>query len=96
MLQKLKTLHQDLKELKRDIQKEAGSQIAKASLRKRAEGFGEAWFAEFVPSLSAAGVVEGESRERYDAGFQKLIKLSAPNNLKTSYLAALTSLTKKF
>jgi hypothetical protein len=49
-----------------------------------------------VPSLNAAGVVEGESRERYDAGFRKLIKLSAPNNLKTSYLATLTNLTKKF
>jgi len=40
--------------------------------------------------------VQPEVVERYSTGFRKLIKLSAPNNQKKSYVTVLAGLTKKF
>lgn len=94
MLEKLKQLHGELKALKRDLQKQSAPQVAKKELRTRAEALGASWFTDFLPSLRLA--IQLDVLEKYDAGFAKLIKLSAPNNQKTSYLAALTALTKKF
>jgi hypothetical protein len=94
MLEKLKQLHEDLKSLKRDIQKETNPQVAKKGLRERAEQLGTAWFSEFVPAIRFN--VGAEVLEPYNVGFKKLIKLSAPNNQRTSYLAVLSALTKKF
>jgi hypothetical protein len=96
MLQKLKQLHEDLKALKRDILNETGSQVGKKNLRTRAESLGTSWFSDFAPSLGVGVTVQPEILERYSAGFRKLIKLSAPNNRKKSYLTVLTGLTKKF
>jgi hypothetical protein len=96
MLQKLKKLLEDLKALKRDIQKETSSQVAKISLRTRAESLGASWFSDFAPSLGVGVTVQPEVLERYSVGFRKLIKLSAPNNQKKSYVAVLSGLTKKF
>jgi hypothetical protein len=93
-LEKLKTLHEQLKVLKRDIQKHAGPAIAKQDLRSRSETLGAAWFAEFQPTLTLS--VAPEVLQKYSTAFAKLIKLSSPNNKKTSYLAALAVLTKKF
>src|SRR5882724_3470305 len=96
MLQKLKKLNEDLKAFKRDIQKETAPQVAKKNLRTRAESLGASWFSDFAPSLGVSVTVQPEILERYSTGFRKLIKLSAPNNQKNSYLAVLASLTKKF
>jgi hypothetical protein len=96
MLQKLKALHEDLKALKRDIQKETSSQIAKKDLRTRAESLGASWFSDFAPSLGVGLSLQPETMERYSGGFRKLIKLSSPNNQKKSYITVLTGLTKKF
>jgi hypothetical protein len=96
MLQKLKKLHEDLKALKRDIQKETASQVAKKDLRTRAESLGASWFSDFAPSLGVGVTVQSEVLEKYSAGFRRLIKLSAPNNPKKNYVAVLNTLTKKF
>jgi hypothetical protein len=93
-LEKLKALHEQLKTLKRDIQKHVGPTIAKQDLRSRSESIGALWFADFQPTLNLS--VTPEVLEKYSTSFAKLIKLSAPNNKKTSYAAALTILTKKF
>lgn len=93
LLEKLKALHEQLKTLRRDIQKHAGPTIAKQDLRSRAEAIGALWFADYVPAL---GLVVPEVLQKYNTAFARLIKLSAPNNKKTSYAAALTILTKKF
>ena len=93
-LEKLKQLHEQLKTLRRDIQKHVGPSIAKQDLRTRAETLGAAWFADFLPSLNLT--IAPEVLAKYSSAFGKLIKLSAPNNLKKSYAAALTTLTKKF
>lgn len=93
-LEKLKALHEELKAFKRDIQKHVGPSIAKQELRTRAEKLGAGWFADFLPSLSLTTAPEVVAK--YSTAFNKLIKLSAPNNLKTSYMAAVTVLTKKF
>src|SRR6266446_2719644 len=96
MLPTLKKLHEDLKGLKRDIRKESASQVAKRNLRMRAESLGESWFNNFVPSLGSGGIIGDDVREKYDAWFRKLIKLSSPNNQKKSYVTVLTGLNKKF
>jgi hypothetical protein len=94
MLEKLKQLHEELKALKRDVQKQSAPQVAKKDLRTRAEALGASWFSDFLPSLRVA--IQADVLETYDEGFARLIKLSAPNNRKTSYVAALTALTRQF
>ena len=96
MLQKLKDLLEAVKALKRDIQKHAGPQIAKKGLRERAEALGALWFSDIRPALDAESPVPSIILDKYGTGFAKLIKLSAPNNLRTRYLGVLGELIKRF
>ncbi len=93
MDKQLKTFHDDLKTLRRDLKAEANPQVAKKGLRERAEGLGSRWFSDLSPGLSQLGF-SAELVDRYSAACARLIKLSAPNNLKKSYLDALDSLIK--
>jgi hypothetical protein len=96
MLEKLKALLEAIKALRRDVQKHSGSRIARKELRLRAEALGTNWFSEVRPNLDESAVIPTETLDRYGASFALLIKLSAPNNLRTRYLTALTALSKRF
>lgn len=89
----LKAFQDDLKVLRRDIKAESNPQVAKRGLRERAENLGSRWFDEIVPGLSRLGF-SPEVIEKYSAACARLIKLSAPNNLKKSYLETLDVLIK--
>lgn len=92
----LKRYLDDVKSLRRDIRAEAVQQIAKKSLRDRAEEIGSRWFSDISPGLSPSPHFSAELLERYSSGCARLIKLSAPNNLKKSYVDALDGLIKPF
>ncbi len=89
----LKTFHDDLKALKRDLKAEENPRVAKKGLRERAEELGSRWFSELAPGLSKLGF-SAELVEKYSAACARLIKLSAPNNLKKSYLESIDVLVK--
>lgn len=95
MVDNLKAFLDDLKVLRRDIKAEEVSQIAKKTLRERAEHLGSRWFKDLSPTLAHTSL-SAESLEKYSSGSARLIKLSTPNNRKTSYLDTLDGLIKNF
>lgn len=96
MVDQLKSFLNDLKSLRRDVKTEKVTQISKQALRTRAENLGSQWFSDFSSPLSTKLGFSGEVLEKYSSYCAKLIKLSAPNNLKSSYLSALNGLIKSF
>lgn len=96
MIEDLKVFHNDLKVLRRDIKAEKVSQIAKKALRERAEQLGSHWNKDLLPNLKKNTNFSAEIIDKYTLSCAQLIKLSAPNNLKTSYLKTLNGLIKPF
>jgi hypothetical protein len=96
MINKLKEYLAELKALRKDLKAQTVKQIAKKNLRGRAERLGTRWFTEFAPQLPQQAGISNDILERYSQGCARLIALSAPNNLKTSYLDVLDGLTRPF
>jgi hypothetical protein len=88
-------LHADLRALARAVKAETSKSIARQTIRSEALRLGKSWFSDVRPAIEG-GVIPKETLDRYGEGFQRLIKISSPNNLKTSYLDTLDGLTKKF
>lgn len=96
MVELLKSFLGDLKELRKNLKTEKVDRVAKKALRGRAESLGSQWFAEISPLLTSTAGFSAETIEKYSSACAHLIKLSAPNNLRTSYLATLDTLIKGF
>lgn len=96
MLKQLKSFQKELNDLKKDISAETRDKISKKGLRERAEGIGTTWFSDFSESLSKLNGISPEIIEKYSQAFGRLIKISAPNNQKSSYKDVLCFLTKTF
>jgi hypothetical protein len=90
----LQVLLEDLKGLRKDLKAETVPQVGKKSLRDRANELGSKWHREMSPKLRSA--ISTDICDRYDAAFTRLIKLSAPNNLRSSYLDTLNELIPPF
>jgi hypothetical protein len=95
-IQKAKALEADLKGLRRDIKALRVKQVAKKSLRDEAERLAAMWFSELQAPLDAGGQVSADAITKYSDLFTRLLKLSAPNNLVTSYLETLSALCGGF
>ena len=95
-LETLKQFDDDLKSLRRRIKAESVTQIAKKSLRRKAEELGTTWFSDIVPHLSGGNRVDPAIVERYSEQFGRLIQLSRPSNLKASHIEVLGRVTSKF
>ncbi len=96
MLEKLKVLQTDLLSLKKSVKTDSKNTINKKSIRDSAEELGTRWFSEFSAPLMDLSEFSPEQVEVYSQSFGRLIKISAPNNLKSSYLDTLDKLTKCF
>ncbi len=96
MLDELRQLHIDLKNLRRDISKENTLQIAKIDLRRRTESCATQWFSTISPALSRQNLISADFMENYSNLFATLLKLSRPNNLRSRYLDVLKEVSKKF
>lgn len=83
------------KTLRRQVSAEKVSQIAKKSLRTEAEKLGSEWFSTIEPELKLANI-DTALMLTYSENFEKLVKLSGPNNLRSSYLTVLKDVTRKF
>jgi hypothetical protein len=95
MVNKLKSLLEDIKSLRRDIAAETRDQISKKDLRARAEALGTRWFSE-AGLLDDRWGMSPETLQGYNEGFSRLIRLSGPNNAKGSYLSVLDALKANF
>lgn len=70
--------------------------IGQKQLRNSAEAMGAQWCNDICPQLKASSGFESALIEQYTTQFSRLIKLSAPSNLKSSYLAVMDGVTKEF
>ena len=92
----LKKLLVELKDLRRDLRAEKVEQIGKKALRQRAEEVGTCWHRDVAPRLRASSALSKETLDPYNAGFTRLIRLSAPNNSRKSYIETIDSLIRPF
>ena len=67
--------------------------VSSNAIRSQADAIGTEWFSTIKPHLTA---IPDNTLSQYSKGFERLVKISAPNNRRSSYLETLTSLTKKF
>jgi hypothetical protein len=70
--------------------------VGQITIRNRAEKIGTEWCNNIAPRLREIGNLEAKSLEKYTDQFSRLIKVSAPNNLKSSYESVLNAVTKEF
>src|SRR5258706_2061914 len=96
VLDSLKDLHTRLGALRKAVSTETANSISKKSIRDEAEQIGSLWFSGLSDELIAVSSIPATAIQSYSENFSRLIKISAPNNLKSSYLDALNNLTKKF
>lgn len=90
----LQSFHKDLKALRRALKAETAPRVAKKSFRDEAERIGQRWFKEIEPGLQHAANIPADSLKKYATACERLIKLSAPNNLRSSYLETLDAVVK--
>lgn len=95
LLASVKDFESRLKRFRSDVKREAVSQIAKTSLRNTAENLGSEWFSSIEPELTRSGL--GSSvLLTYSDHFHTLVKISAPNNLRSRYLTVLQDIVSRF
>lgn len=90
----LEVLLKRLKALRKALREETTANVGKRALRDEAKALGAIWHKEFVPSLKNSLVPE--SLEAYGVQFTRLIKLSAPNNSRASYMTALDAIIRPY
>jgi hypothetical protein len=96
MLDALRILQKDLGTLRKEVLSVKTDRIAKKSLRNKAEEIGSKWFSEFSEALVNQHGLSPDLIESYSQHFGRLIKVSAPNNLKKSYADILHAVLKSF
>ena len=94
MVNDLKKLLEDLKAFRKALKAESFGRVNKRALRDSANELGSRWHSEIGPHLRSS--IGPEVFDRYYAAFTRLIRLSAPNNLRTSYLQTLGEIIPPF
>lgn len=90
----LEALLTRVKALRKSLKAEAGKTVNKIAIRAEAKALGGEWHRDFSPKLKH--VLAPEAIENYSTQFTRLIRISAPNNLVSSYLAAVELIIKPF
>ncbi len=96
MIESVKGFIGDIKALRAEIKALRGDRVSKKGPREIAEVIGQKWFDNIKPKVVDANVCGADVVQKYDNAFKKLISLSGPNNLKSSYLKALDVASKGF
>jgi hypothetical protein len=96
MLNELKTLLDEAKNLRKQISALKVNSVSKKELMVEAEEIGNKWFADIIDELKLYPFLNESLLKNYSEFFSRLIKISAPNNLKKSYLEILDKIIKKF
>ena len=96
MLDQVKMFLDELRSLRKEVKAERVAQIARRRIREKAERLGSQWCADLSGMLPQTVGIAPEIFEKYTKGCTRLIVLSSPNNLKTSYIETLDELIKPF
>lgn len=90
----LEALLTRVKALRKALKAEPGKTINKLAIRTEAKALGGEWHKDFAPKLKQS--LTSEALENYSTQFTRLIRISAPNNLVSSYLSAVELIIKPF
>lgn len=90
----LEALITRVKALRKSLKAETGKTINKLAIRTEAKALGREWHRDFAPKLKHS--LTSEALENYSTQFTRLIKISGPNNLLSSYLTAVELIIKPF
>jgi len=96
LLENLKSLHERLTALRKLVSNESAKTIAKKTIRTESEQIGTYWFSGLADELITIPSLDEKLIQSYSDNFVRLIKISAPSNLKTTYEEVLKNITKKF
>lgn len=91
---KLQSLLTELRALRKDLKGEKAERVSKKAYRESAENLGSRWCNEFSNDLANRFGFSAELLDKYSQAAARLIKLSAPNNRRNSYLQQLDILIK--
>jgi len=72
------------------------STVSVKSIREHTEDLSRRWHDEIEPRLRGRFLLQDTTLDSYKAHFQRLFKLSAPNNLAKSYLVEIDAVLKSF
>src|ERR1051326_3764775 len=78
------------------VRAERAKTINKKAPRELAKAVGQRWFGHAAPVLTRDYDIAEDVVDRYSGDFRRLIRISAPNNLKTSYEETLSGLLRHF
>lgn len=96
MLEDLKSFLAEMKDFRRSLKAYKPVTVGQTKMRRRAEAIGSRWCNEICPKLKAGGAFETALLEKYTTIFSRLIKLSAPSNRRSSYLAVMDGAIRGF
>ena len=94
MENELKLFLDEIKDLRKTLKTETVPRVAKKALLKKANELGTQWLSDLSSKLRPS--LTEEVSNKYDDAFTRLIKLSSPNNLRSSYLLVLTEIIRSF
>jgi len=86
----------DLKEFRTAIRKLKTKTVGKRVLCSQAASLARSWFNSMSGRLAAYSEIEPNNLERYNDYFRRLLKISGPSNLRSSYMEVLNSACQQF
>jgi hypothetical protein len=92
----LEELEGRLRQLRKAVDENPSDRISRMAVRGEAAAIADLWVEKLRSPLEYRFKLPKETIEAYASGFKRLHVLSRPNNHKSSYLAAINSLLKKF
>jgi hypothetical protein len=96
VLNELKIFFDDLRKFRVEVKAVQSKTIGQKQIREKAEKIGTEWCNEICSQLKAGNTFSSELLDKYTTQFSRLITLSAPSNLKSSYVSVLESVIKPF
>ena len=96
MLERLKENEKKLKFLRSQVKKLNKRTVSRVSLMTLAEEISKAWFDNFENQLRSLFKIQNGTLGKYRNYFDRLMKISRPNNLKVSYQDVLDKILKKY
>ena len=96
MLDKLKRFLQEARQLRANVKALKSKTVNQKHIRDQAELLGTNWCNDISDELKTSSGFDQTVLERYRSNFSRLITLSAPSNLRSSYLSVLDAGTKQF
>ena len=96
MLDRLKNYEADIRSFRKQIRRLDKEKVSRKGLMQEAERLSQLWFDQFENQLTIIFNISNDIIEKYKNLFDHLMRLSRPNNLRSTYLNILDAICKGF